>query len=70
MNKTEKLILSVVDEDIAENFEGSEDGSFALYLPLQIHLCRHLKIIAEKLTSVRKARDDNSGNCSNGSGSD
>lgn len=67
MNKTEELVLSVVDEDIAANFE---DGNFALNLPMQIHLCRHLKIMTEKLTSLCEVRDNNSGKCPNGSCSD
>lgn len=38
MNKTETLVLSVVDRDIAEGFENAGEGNFALRLPLQIHL--------------------------------
>jgi hypothetical protein len=50
----EKLDLNSIDKDIADLFAESGSGTFAIRLPMQIHVCRYLKKISEQLTLVSK----------------
>lgn len=48
-NKLALKILSVVDSDISEIFINVDPSCYALDMPLNIHIARHIKIIASKL---------------------
>jgi len=66
MDTTSKLILDVVDDDIADHFAELEDGTYMTMLPIAIHLSRHLARISAFICSDN--RRDSSDRSSDGQG--
>lgn len=63
----ENLVLGAVDKDIAESFAQYDSGTFALQLPMQIHMCRYLKTISKQLAVICKKNGAHGANGSSGS---